>query len=320
MAHPDELLICHHSTSTARETHNSESPFHLARRIPRDTWKTVTDAWNGFHSVPLRASDKHLTTFITPFGRWRYRRAPQGFLSSGNGYNRRFDAILSDFQRKERIVDDTLHYDTDLQTHWWRTIDFLSIVRRAGIILNPIKFQFAQQNVELAGFHITADMIEPLPKYYNAIRDIPTPSSTTDIRSWFGLVNQVTNYAQICDHMAPSRPFLSPRCSFLWTEQLDEAFKESKAAIIDAIRHGVEIFDLHRPICLRPDWSTRGIGYFLTQKHCVCQSNVPDYCSTGDLYSYLFEYSHSPTITDSTPCHFLQRHPNSCPHIYSQRT
>ena len=97
-----------------RETH-SESPFHLARRIPRDTWKTVTDAWNGFHSVPLRDCDRPLTTFITPFGRWRYTRAPQGFLSSGDGYNRRFDAILAKF---ERIVDDTIHYDSDLEQHW----------------------------------------------------------------------------------------------------------------------------------------------------------------------------------------------------------
>ena len=42
-----------------RETHNSESPFHLVRRIPRNTWKTVTDAWNGFHSVLLRRSTPH---------------------------------------------------------------------------------------------------------------------------------------------------------------------------------------------------------------------------------------------------------------------
>ncbi|KAK3755453.1 hypothetical protein QZH41_007877 [Actinostola sp. cb2023] len=68
-----------------RETFATESPFHLARRIPQNTWKTVTDAWNGYHSVPLRESDRHLTTFITPFGRWRYMRAPQGFLSSGDG-------------------------------------------------------------------------------------------------------------------------------------------------------------------------------------------------------------------------------------------
>ena len=50
-----------------------------------------------------------------------------GFLSSGDGYTRRFDAILSEFQRKERCVDDTIYYDKDLETHWWRAIDFISI-------------------------------------------------------------------------------------------------------------------------------------------------------------------------------------------------
>ena len=126
-----------------RETFASEAPFQLARRIPGNTWKTVTDAWNGYHSVPLRESDRHLTTFIIPFGRWRYTRAPQGFLSSGDGYNRRFDAILSEFQRKERCVDDTIYYDKDLETHWWRAIDFISITGSSGIVLNPDKFQFA---------------------------------------------------------------------------------------------------------------------------------------------------------------------------------
>ena len=100
-----------------RETFAMEPPFHLARRIPKNTWKTVTDEWNGYHSVPLRQSDRHLTTFITPFGRWRYTRAPQGFLSSGDGYNQVFDAILSTFERKERCVDDTIHYDSDLEQH-----------------------------------------------------------------------------------------------------------------------------------------------------------------------------------------------------------
>lgn len=120
-----------------RETFASESPFHLARRIPKGTWKTVTYAWNCYHSVPLRESDRHLTTFITPFGRWRYMRAPQDFLSSGDGYSHRFDAVLSDFKRKERCVDDTVHYDTNLEQHWWRTIDFLKRVGRSGIVLNP---------------------------------------------------------------------------------------------------------------------------------------------------------------------------------------
>ena len=264
-----------------RETFAMESPFHLARRVPKDAWKTVTDAWNGYHSVPLRQSDRHLTTFITPFGRWRYTRAPQGFLSSGDGYNRRFDAILSSFERKERCVDDTIHYDSDLQQHWWRTIDLLTRVGQAGIVLNPDKFQFAGKSVDFAGFRVSEATIEPLPKYMDAIRDFPTPTSTTDIRSWFGLVNQVANYAQLRDTMAPFKPFLSPRCPFAWSNELAEAFQASKAAIVEAIRRGVEIFDMQTRTCLRPDWSQRGIGYFLLQQHCDCPSGIPDCCLDG---------------------------------------
>ena len=193
-----------------RETFASESPFHLARRVPHDTWKTVTDAWNGYHSVPLRETDRHLTTFITPFGRWRYTRAPQGFLSSGDGYNRRFDAILSEVQRKERCVDDTIHYDTDLEEHWWRTIDLLTRVGQADKLLNPDKFQFSQKKVDFAGFRISESTIEPLPKYLDAIREFPTPTSTTDVRSWFGLVNQVANYAKLRDIMAPFQALPQP--------------------------------------------------------------------------------------------------------------
>jgi len=264
-----------------RETHNSESPFHLARRIPRNTWKTVTDAWNGYHSVPLRKSDRHLTTFVTPFGRWRYARAPQGFLSSGDGYNRRFDAILADFDRKERIVDDTLFHDENLEEHWWRAISFLSTVGQAGIVLNPTKFQFASKEVDFAGFRVTDERIDPLPKFYSAIENFPTPTSTTDIRSWFGLVNQVANYAQLREHMAPFRPFLSPRHPFTWTPELDQAFQSSKAAIANAIKEGVEIFDLDKLTCLRTDWSKKGVGYFLLQKHCDCKELQPDCCPNG---------------------------------------
>ena len=226
-----------------RETFPTESPFHLARRVPKSTWKTVSDAWNGYHSVPLCQSDRHLTTFTTPFGRWRYARAPQCFRSSGVGYNRRFDAILSDFEPKERCVDDTIHYDTNLQTHWWRTIDFLIRVSQAGIVLNADKFHFARRIVDFAGYGIADETIESLPKYMDATRDFPTPTSTTDIRSWFGLVNQVANYAQLRDIMAPFKPFLSPRCRFEWTLELERAFQASKESIIAEIRHGVEIFD-----------------------------------------------------------------------------
>jgi len=181
---------------------------------------------------------------------------------------------------KRGVLDDTVHFDEDLQDHWWRT-DFLRKVGEAGIILNPQKLQFCKKEVEFAGFRIGESVIEPLPKYLDAIRDFPAPKNITDIRSWFGLVNQVANYAQLREIMAPFRPFLSLKHPFQWSQQLEEAFQRSKEEIVRAIKRGVEIFVITRKTCLRPDWSRQGIGYFVLQKHCECTSNLPGCCTNG---------------------------------------
>ena len=60
-----------------REVHHFKPPFQQPKSIPAGAWKTDTDAWNGYDSVPIRKEDKDLTAFITPWGRYRYRVAPQ---------------------------------------------------------------------------------------------------------------------------------------------------------------------------------------------------------------------------------------------------
>jgi hypothetical protein len=264
-----------------RETHHIQPPFQQAKAVPPHTWKSVTDAWNGFHSVPLRSEDRQFTTFITPWGRYRYKVAPQGFLASGDGYARRFDEIIADIERKAKCVDDTIMWDAILEEHWWRMINFLELLGKNGVILNVKKFQFCQETVDYAGFRITTSGIKPQEKFIRAIREFPTPSKITDVRSWFGLVNQVGHYNKLCVVMAPFKPLLSPRTQFVWTAELDAAFQRSKQIIIDAIIEGVEIFDPKRRTCLRPDWSKTGIGFFLSQKHCGCSQKLPGCCEDG---------------------------------------
>ena len=114
---------------------------------------------------------------------------------------------------------------------------------RSGIILNPAKFQFCSKDVEFAGFCITNTRVAPLPKYLDAIRLFPVPKNITDIRSWFGLINQVAGYGQLLKTLDPFRPFLSPRTRFEWTTELQDAFETGKLEIVKAIKRGVEIFD-----------------------------------------------------------------------------
>ena len=97
-----------------------------------------------------------------------------------------------------------------------------------------------------SGFHITQEDVKPLDKYLETIRTFPQPKNVSDIRAWFGLVNQVSHYSKLTDLMKPFKPFLSPKTPFLWTEELEHAFEQSKIELIKAIEHGVRIFD---PLC-----------------------------------------------------------------------
>ena len=135
------------NTHSIRETHHTQSPFHLARSIPHNTFKTVFDCWNSYHLLPLHPDDRHLTTFITPWGRYRYRVGPQGYAATGDGYTRRFNEIVMDIQRKVQCVDDSCLWDASIEEAFHHAVDWLDTCASNGIVLNPDKFVFCWEPV-----------------------------------------------------------------------------------------------------------------------------------------------------------------------------
>lgn len=267
------------NAATMRETHHTPSPFNQVSVVPARTKKTVLDAWNGYHSLPLSPTARDATTFITEWGRYRYLRAPQGFHASGDGYTRRFDDITVDIPRKTRCIDDTLLWDGTTDSAFWHTLDYITHCGRNGIVFNPDKFKFACDEVEFAGFIITADGIKPSKKMTEAILNFPTPTNITGVRSWFGLVNQVSYAFSQAEVMAPFRELLRTKDrKFYWDTTLDNLFEESKKHIVRKIEEGVKTFEKNRATCLSTDYSKNGIGYFLFQKHCQCPTESGPNC------------------------------------------
>ena len=87
-----------------RETHHTQPPFHQARSVPQHTNKSVFDAWNGYHSVALCKEDRSLTTFITPWGRYRYMTAPHKATLPPETATRADSTRLRQTSRTNRIV------------------------------------------------------------------------------------------------------------------------------------------------------------------------------------------------------------------------
>ena len=265
----------------SREVHHTPSPFHLARSVPHNVKKSICDNWNGYHGVRLVEKDWHYTTFTTPWGRYQYMVAPQGYIASGDAFTKRYDAITTDVRNMVKCVDDSLLWANDINQCFTQICEYITLCGMNGIILNPAKFKFAVDEVEFAGFHITKDKVHPSDKFSSAISNFPTPTNLTDVRSWFGLVNQISHAFSVADTMLPFRSLLKPGNKFEWTTDLDHAFQESKKKIVKEINKGVRIFDKSRPTCLATDWSKTGIGFWLFQKHCSCHDPKTFCCQSG---------------------------------------
>ena len=266
---------------SSRQTHHVESPFHQATSVPKHMKKTTCDAWNGYHSVPICEEDRNLTTFITPWGRYRYCTAPQGYIAAGDAYSRRYDEIIADLPNKKKCVDDTIMWAKNIDESFYQTCRFLDRCARNGIVLNPKKFAFARDVVEFAGFEISRDSVKPSSKYLAAIKDFPTPKDITGVRSWFGLVNQVSYAFSMTKTMQPFRELLKPDRKFYWDENLQKIFDTSKKTICDSVETGVRIFDPKRVSAISTDWSKDGTGFLLTQKYCNCKRVAPHCCKDG---------------------------------------
>ena len=88
---------------------------------------------------------------MTPFGRFRYKRAPFGIISISEHYDRRMFEELHDLPNTKKIVDDNIVYSSDsLAQHTALVKKFLTPCREAGIRLQRNKFIFAQPEVTFA--------------------------------------------------------------------------------------------------------------------------------------------------------------------------
>ena len=88
-------------------------------------------------------------------------------------------------------------------------------------------------------------------------RDFPRPSDITGIRSWYGLVEQVSFLFAKSALMEPFRELMSKKAEYVWTPALQTAFDRARVEIVYLVQKGVKSFKLGAWTCLVTDWSRR---------------------------------------------------------------
>ena len=125
-----------------------------------------------------------------------------------------------------------------------RTCAYLTLCSSNGIIFNKKNFIFGKEQVEFLGFEITKDSVRPSSTFLQVTQDFPQPRDITSIRSWVGLINQCAYAFSMTDVMKPFCDLLKPSTEFIWTDELQEAFKKLKNLIIEVVKNGIMTFEM----------------------------------------------------------------------------
>ena len=227
---------------------------------------TIVDALKGYHQIPLEEDSQELTTFITPFGRFCYLMSPFGISSISEHYNRRMDEALAGLERTEHIVDDCL-VASKADEHEADVRRFLQRCQERGIALNRDKFVYASTEVTFAGLRLSRKGFSIDPGLLQAVREFPTPTDKTDVRSFFGLINQLGSFTdKIAELSQPLKPLLKGEYEFAWNEAHQEAFDQVRQELTksDAV---IAYYDPKKPTSLHTDASRlKGLGFVLKQQ------------------------------------------------------
>ena len=110
---------------------------------------SICDLKQGYHHVELDEESSYLTTFATPFGRYRWLRLPFGLKVSTEIFQKQLCMALEGLEGVQIVADDVILYGKDHDDHNRNLRNLLSRCEEHGVRLNLNKCQCNVPEIKL---------------------------------------------------------------------------------------------------------------------------------------------------------------------------
>ena len=253
-----------------REPYITHTPDDVYHKLANAKYITVIDFKKSFWQFLLDEESSYLTTFNTPFGRYRYLRLPFGTNVSGDCHQRGIDSIYGKLDNVIGIADDLLIWgnEEDGSDHDHAFQSVLETTHNNNLKLNIAKIQYHQKKVTFFGETYTVDGHQPMPDKVQAVTEMTTPTSVTELQCFLGMCNFLSKFSpRMAEISEPLHQLTCKGIPFIWGPEHTEAFQLLKREISTApiLRY----YDPKKPVVLQTDACTKGLGAVLQDGHPV---------------------------------------------------
>ena len=250
-----------------RPRHSARLVDDILHRLDGAKFFSVVDSTSSFFNHKLDSDSSKLTTFGTPFGRYRYLRMPMGASLSSDVYQYKVDAHLDKIKNCMAIADDIIMfgYREDGKDHDETVREVLEKAKAVGMRFNPTKCQFRKSQVKFFGLILSRQGVSPDPAKIEALKSLPEPKDEKLLQSFLGMVNYLSRFdPNIANLTHNLRELLKKGSEPKWTDVHSLDFRK----IIETLCKEGNILKYYKPdldLFLETDASGKGIGMALLQ-------------------------------------------------------
>lgn len=248
----------HLNKALLRPYHPLKTVEQVIADMPQARVFSILDAKCGFWQIPLDEESSTLTTFMTPFGRYKFLRMPYGISTGSEVFQRCMEQLFAGHPC-EIVVDDILIWGSSVEEHDKRLTCILDRARAINLQLNPTKCRFRVSEVQYVGHLLTDKGVKPDPEKTKAIHQMPVPEDKHALQRFLGMTNYLSKFIyRYSEITSPLRQLLRHDADWCWTEQHAAAVDTLKAHLTSP--PVLQYFDVHKPVILSADASQHGLG------------------------------------------------------------
>ena len=227
----------------------------IAPKLAGAQYFSKLDASSGFWQIPLHPDSAKLTTFITPMGRFCFKRLPFGIT----GAPEIFHCQMTDLLKNEAIMDDIIVYGKSSEEHDENLRKTLEIIKESGLKLNREKCEFKKDRLTYFGHVLSTNGVSPDPEKVKAFRELEAPNTVPELRRVMGMINYLGRFIpNLATEMHPMSDLLKSDSVWTWGPPQRKAFDKVKGIISSSTV--LAFYDRKRPTVVCADVNSYGIG------------------------------------------------------------